>query len=81
VAEWLFKCPAHDGAAGDDNGKIYMLLEEAGIPEQDHPARMREREKIAHELLEKRKAKAIASAEHLIEHGRVDDASEFLGRV
>ena len=71
VAEEVFRCPAHELAAGDDNEKIYMLLKEAGIAEQDHQARRAEGEKIAREHLKAHKTKAIALAERLAECGHV----------
>ena len=37
TAEEVFQCPAHERAADDDNGKIYLLLKAAGFSEKITP--------------------------------------------
>jgi hypothetical protein len=81
TAEQVFECRAHEQAAFDDHAKIYLLLKDKGISEQDHPARIAEGNRIAREHLEAHWGKANALAERLAECGHVDDASEFLGSL
>jgi hypothetical protein len=79
TAEKVFRSPIpNDRAADGDNEQIYLALKADGIGESDHPARIAEGNRIAREHLETHHDKAIALAEHLVEHGHVDDASEFL---
>ena len=78
TAERVFQCSTHERAADGDNAEIYLLLKAAGIPEQDHPARIDEGNSVARAHLEAHKSKAIALAERLAEYGHIDEASGFL---
>ena len=77
TAEKIFKCWALPLAAHLDHGKIASILTKANVPEQDHPALIKQANELAGEILRRCEDKVFPLVDRLVESGRVDGA-EFL---
>jgi hypothetical protein len=77
AGEEIFDCPAHYCAWLADLGEIYVLLNDNGIPEDKHWARVAEARERARLILERHRERALRLVDRLAEAGHVGNA-EFL---
>jgi Zn-finger nucleic acid-binding protein len=77
AGEEIFHCPAHYGAWLVDLGEIYVLLNDNGIPEDKHWARVAEARERARLILERYRERTLRLVDRLAEAGHVGNA-EFL---
>ena len=77
AGEEVFDSPAHYGAWLADLGEIFVLLNENGIPEDQHWVRVTEARECARAVLKTHREKALKLVDRLVERGRVERA-EFL---
>jgi ATP-dependent Zn protease len=77
TGEEVFSCPAHYGAWLADLGEISVVLNNNGIPEDKHWARVTEARERARLILENHRERSLKLVDRLAEAGYVGDA-EFL---
>jgi hypothetical protein len=80
VAEQVFECDGDAKASRCDHANIILLLEKHGLSGDDRSVRA-EGEAIAREHLKAHHDEVVALAEHLAEHGHLDDATAFLNSL